>query len=152
MLLIFISLQIILLFLMTFHDWVHLPPLTDIREMEKHSSWIGRLLNSIFFFFLIAIPLFLTWYYQPIFPFWAVATIANFYGWLTLGTILSWWIPYLFGSYSVAHKEAFAEYKNTHHFLPPIGDHVIPNTFHVLLHIQIWICFGISIYLLIINW
>lgn len=148
----FIFLQVVLLFFMTFHDWVHLPPLTNIREMEKHSSWIGRLINSTIFFFLIFIPLFLTWYYQPNFPFWVVFSIANFYGWLTLGTILSWWLPYFFGSYSEEHKKAFAEYENTHHFLPAIGDNIIPNTFHVILHIQIWTCFGISLYLLITNW
>jgi hypothetical protein len=97
---IFIILQIILLFFMTFHDWVHVPPLTNMREMEKHSSRMGRVINSTIFFFLIAIPLFLAWYYQPNMPFWAELTIANFYGWLTLGTILSWWAPYIFGSYS----------------------------------------------------
>jgi len=148
----FIALQIILLFFMTFHDWVHVPPLTNIREMEKHSTWIGRLINSIIFFFLIFIPLFLTWKYQPNFPFWALLTIALFYGLLFLGTILSWWIPYFFGSYTEEFKKAFAEYENTHHFLPAIKDHVIPNTFHVMLHLQIWTCFGISLYLLLRNW
>ena len=31
----FIVLQLILLFFMTFHDWVHIPPLTNIRDLEK---------------------------------------------------------------------------------------------------------------------
>lgn len=132
---------------MTLHDWIHLPPLTDIRELEKYSTKKGRFINSTIFFFIIFIPLFLTWYYQSYFPRWALITIANFYGWLTLGTLLSWWMPYFFGS-SQSHKLAFIEYKNTHHFLPPRGDNVIPNTFHVILHLQIWICFGISLYLL----
>ncbi len=148
---IFILLQIVLLFFMTFHDWVHIPPLTNIREMEKHSTHMGRIINSTIFFFLIFIPLFLTYHYQPIFPFWVVLIITNFYGWLSLGTVLSWWVPYFWGSYSKQHKEAFAEYKNTHHFLPAISDNVIPNTLHVILHIQIWICFGISLYLLTKN-
>lgn len=146
---IFIVLQIVLLFFMTFHDWVHLPPLTDIRELEKHSTFVGRLINSTLLFFLIFIPLFLTWYYQNSFPQWTLIIIALFYGLLSLGTILTWWIPYFFGSYSEEHKQGFVGYKNTHHFLPAIGDHVIPNTFHVLLHLQIWTCFGIVLYLLI---
>ena len=37
-------------------------------------------------------------------------------------------------------------------FLPKIGNNVVPNTFHVILHVQICICFGIAMYLLIKNW
>lgn len=146
---IFIVLQIILLFFMTFHDWVHLPPLTDIREMEKHSSWTGRFINSTVFFFLIFIPLFLTWHYRLNYSFWVTLNIVIFYALLTLGTIISWWIPYFLGSYSESFKNVFDEYKTTHHFLPAIGDNVIPNTFHVILHLQIWTCLVISLYLLV---
>lgn len=145
---IFLVLQIILFFFMTFHDWVHLPPLTDIRELEKHSSTKGRLINSGIFALIIAIPFTLTWFYKTDFPWWALITISTFYGILTIGTILSWWVPYFFGS-SPEHKAAFAEYHHTHHFLPKRGDNVVPNTFHVILHIQIWTCLVISLYLLI---
>lgn len=94
--LIFIILQIILLPQMALHDWVHLPPLTDIRELEKHSTKKGRLINSIIFAFLIIIPLGLTYYCQPDFSFLAKITIFNFYFLLTIGTIFSWWLPYFF--------------------------------------------------------
>jgi len=133
---------------MALHDWIHLPPLTDIRELEKYSNHKSRLINSIIFFFLIFIPLLLTLLYMPIFPLWVLISIANFYGWLTVGTIFSWWIPYFFGS-SEKQKMGFAEYHKTHHFLPRRGDNIIPNTFHVILHLQIWACFIISLYLLI---
>jgi len=46
-------------------------------------------------------------------------------------------------------KADFAEYENTHHFLPARGDNVVPNTLHVILHLQIWICFILSVYLLV---
>ena len=144
----FIVLQTILLFFMAFHDWVHIPPFINIRDLEKHSTKKGRLINSIIFFFLIFIPLMLTVMYRPLFPLWVLITILVFYDLLTIGTILSWWVPYFFGS-SEQHKLGFAEYKNTHHFLPARGENVIPNTFHVILHLQIWTCFGISLYLLI---
>ncbi len=146
---IFIILQIILFFFMTFHDWVHLLPLTDIRALEKHSTKKGRLINSIIFALLMLIPLLLTWRYQNNFSLWILITIIGFYGLLTLGTLLSWWGTYFFGS-SEKHKADFAEYKNTHHFLPARGDNVIPNTLHVIMHLQIWTCFGISLYLLLI--
>ncbi len=144
----FIILQIILLFFMTFHDWVHLPPLTDIRELEKHSTRNGRLINSAIFFLLIFIPFTLTWLYKPHFPLWVLIALISFYLPLSLGTIFAWWVPYFLGS-SEQHKKTFAEYKYTHHFLPARGDNVIPNTFHVILHLQIWTCLGISVYLLI---
>lgn len=133
---------------MVFHDWVHVPPLTDIRELEKCSTKKGRLANSAIFFFLIFIPLVLTVIYKTNYPLWVLITIVNFYGWLTLGTTFSWWVPYFFGS-SQKHKDNFVEYNNTHHFLPAIKDNVIPNTLHVILHVQIWICFILSVYLLI---
>ncbi|MCL4380635.1 hypothetical protein M1466_04085 [Candidatus Dependentiae bacterium] len=132
---------------MALHDWIHLPPLTDIRELEKHSSTIGRLINSVIFFLLIFVPLALTLLYTPNFPVWVLVSIVNFYGWLTVGTILSWWVPYLLGS-SQQHKANFIGYKNTHHFLPARQDNVIPNTFHVILHAQIWCCFIIALYLM----
>ncbi len=145
----FIILQIILLFFMTFHDWVHIPPLINIRELEKYSTKKGRAINSIIFFFLIFIPLMLTVSYKSLLPLWALITILTFYSLLTIGTLLSWWVPYFFGS-SEHHKLGFAEYKNTHHFLPARGDNVVPNTFHVILHLQIWVCLGISLYLLLL--
>lgn len=144
----FIGLQVVLLFFMTFHDWVHLPSLTDIRELEKQSTLFGRAINSFIFFLMIAIPLWMTWNYQSDYSFFIRFSLLNFYGWLTLGTIMSWWVPYLFGS-SEKHKKDFEKYKNTHHFLPARGDNVIPNTFHVILHLQIWTCFIISVWLFI---
>lgn len=144
----FIILQVILFFVMTFHDWVHLPPLTDLRAMEKHSTKKGRLINSLIFAFIVAYPLYLTYFYQDNLKGSVLWPIVLTYGLLTLGTILSWWVPYFFGSFSQAHKEAFLEYKDTHHFLPPIGDNVIPNTFHVILHVLIWACFALSLYLM----
>jgi hypothetical protein len=144
----FIALQMILLFFMTFHDWIHIPPFIDIDELEKHSTKKGRLINSTIFFFIVFIPLMLTWFYRSNLTMWILIHISLFYLLLTIGTIFSWWIPYFFGS-SEQHKADFAEYKNTHHFLPARGDNVIPNTFHVILHLQIWTCLGIALYLLI---
>ena len=72
---------------------------------------------------------------------------ALVYGLLTVGTLAAWWIPYIFGSYE-KHKQGFIEYKDTHHFLPPRGDNVIPNTMHVIMHMFIWSCFALSLYYL----
>lgn len=144
----FIIWQLLLLCTITFHDWVHVPPLTDIRTLEKQHSRKERFITSSIFFLWVSVPLALTWYYQNAYPWWVLVTLVVFYAVLTMGTIFSWWVPYFFGS-SLSHKTDFQVFKNTHRFLPARGDNVIPNTFHVLMHLQIWTCFIISLYLLI---
>lgn len=146
MLYLFIGLQIVLLFIMALHDWIHIPPLTDIRALEKHHSKTDRLITAIINTLFVLIPLVLTWLSLPgPIPCRRAVIITAFYTVLTIGTILAWWVPYLFGS-SQKHKEGFAEYKDTHHFLPPRGDNVVPNTFHFILHLFVWACLGFSIY------
>lgn len=144
---VFISLQIILLCIITLHDWIHVPPFTNIRELEKHHSFWDRFITSAINGSLVLIPLLLTWYYQTHYPRWVLIVISTMYALLTLGTILAWWIPYFFGS-SEQHKQGFIEYQNTHHFLPKRGDNVVPNTFHVCMHVLIWTCLLLSISLL----
>jgi hypothetical protein len=144
---VYLLLQVILLFVITLHDWVHVPPLTDIRALEQHSTVHGRIINSTIFAIMVLIPLVLTWLYRAHVPFWMATVLVGMYGLLTFGTIASWWIPYIFGS-SAAHKADFIEYQHTHHFLPKRGDNVVPNTFHVLLHLLIWSCCTYSLYLL----
>ncbi len=143
----FILIQTILLVIMPLHDWVHLPPLTDVHELKKHHSITDRLITSIIFAITIATPLLLTILYRSSLPLWVIITLVLIYGMISLGTVFSWWIPYLFGS-PAQHKTAFAEYRFTHRFLPARDDNVIPNTFHVILHLHIWACWVISLYLL----
>lgn len=144
---VYLLLQVILLLIITLHDWVHLPPLTDIRALEQHSTFRGRLINSTIFAIMVLIPLLLSWMYYAQVPFWVAVTLVSIYGMLTFGTVASWWIPYIFGS-SAVHKADFIEYQHTHHFLPKRGDNVVPNTLHVLLHLVIWSCFVFAVYLL----
>lgn len=150
MLIFFVALQIILLFFMLFHDWISVPPLNDIAALKSKDSTLYRLMGSFINGSLVLIPLVLTLFYysQPTIPFYVGMTVMAFYLLLTIGTILSWWIPYLFGS-SQKLKKQFSKFKNTHHFLPRLKDHIIPNTLHVILHLQVWICLGLSIYFLI---
>lgn len=149
MMTIFILLQIILLLFMLFHDWVSFPPLNDIKTLKIHDSNFSRLLGSLINGITVLFPLIicLRYYEKNIFPQAEIKTVFTFYFLLTIGTILSWWVPYFFGS-PKKHKEKFNKFKNTHHFLPERGDNVIPNTLHVILHLQVWACLAISIYFL----
>lgn len=145
----FILLQFVLLVFMVFHDWIPVPPFNNIKALKQVDRNFRRLLGSVINGVTVIIPLLITLaYYQQKLPLSAIIIISLFYLFLTIGTILSWWTPYFFGS-SVKHKEQFTKFKDTHHFLPERGDNVVPNTLHFVLHIQVWACFAISIYFLI---
>ncbi|MCB9493300.1 MAG: hypothetical protein H6679_03430 [Epsilonproteobacteria bacterium] len=144
----FITLQVVLLFFMVLHDWLPLPPLNDTQAIkEAEGNWrrfVDASINGLFVF----IPLLLTLKYQHAFmPFWTKVSVNLFYTILTIGTIAAWWVPYFFGS-PAKHKLHFTKFKKTHHFLPARGDNVTPNTLHVILHLQIWACWLISLYLI----
>lgn len=143
---VYIVLQIVLLFVMSLHDWIHIPPFTDIRALERHSSVAMRLINSVIFAGVVLIPLYISrlLYDHAMTPHLAIIPVFA-YGLLTIGTIASWWVPYFFGS-SESFKAHFIEYQHTHHFLPARGDNIVPNTLHVILHVLIWSCFALAIY------
>ncbi len=146
----FILLQFVLLIFMICHDWIPIPPFNDIEALKITNGSMHRLLGSAINGATVLIPFIITipYYRQQYMSLSDAVTVVSFYLPLTIGTILSWWTPYFFGS-SQKHKQAFSKFKNTHHFLPKRGDNVIPNTLHVLLHLQVWTCLAISTYLLI---
>ncbi len=126
--------------------FLHLLTLELLRSIIQR---LKGLPTSIINTSLVLVPLGASIYYYPgPLPFWVGVTSVVVYGLLTTGTLVAWWIPYFFGS-SDAHKAGFAEYDSTHHFLSARGDNVIPNTMHVVMHLFIWSCFALSVYLLI---
>ncbi len=142
----FIILQAILFFFMALHDWVDIPPFTDLSALRKAHSLRFRLLGSCVNGGLVLLPLIVTLLYtsSPM-PLWAWLFLVGIYGLLTIGTITAWWIQYFGGNWVQGNKAGFEEYRNTHTFLPARDSNVVPNTLHVILHLQIWICFGLSI-------
>ena len=144
----FIMIQSVLLLFMALHDWIDLPPFTNLPALKKAHSLKFRLIGSAVNAGLVLIPLIVTFIYlTSSLPLWARILFVVIYGFITFGTITAWWIPYFGGGYWIhGNKAGFEEYRDTHSFLPPRGDHVVPNTLHVILHIQVWICFGLSLY------
>lgn len=149
----FLVLQCVLFFFMALHDWIDIPPFTDLAALKKVHSFKFRLISSLVNASLVMIPIIITIFYlSSLFPLWAILLFIIIYGLLTIGTIAAWWIPYLGGRYWIhGNKAGFEEYRNTHSFLPKRGENVVPNTLHVILHIQVWICFGLSLYWLFIR-
>lgn len=152
MVIFFLIIQVILLLFMAFHDWVDIPPFTDLPALKKAHSFKFRLAGSCINAILVFIPLIITFSYRAcLSPFGIRLLIAAIYGLLTIGTISAWWIPYFGGRYWIhGNRAGFEEYRNTHSFLPARGNNIVPNTLHVILHIQVWICFGLSIYQLFV--
>ena len=141
----FVLLQFVLLLFMLFHDWIPVPPLNNIAALKRVDS--NRVTPTFINGITVLIPLSLTLFYYPSIPLYAAIIITAFYLLITVGTLLSWWVPYFFDS-SQEHKKRFSKFEDTHHFLPPRGDHVVPNTLHVILHVEVWLCLIISIYFL----
>lgn len=146
----FIAVQISLFLFMVLHDWIDIPPFTDLKALKKAHSFKERLLGSVINGGLVLIPLAIVLFYRhSLLPLWARIVFTLIYGLITFGTITAWWVPYFGGGYLMhGNKAGFEEYRNTHSFLPARGDRVVPNTLHIVLHIQVWICFGFSLYLL----
>ena len=145
MLFVFILLQVILLFFMLFHDWIAIPPFNDVAAIKQADGNWGRLFSSFINGIVVIIPLMMTikYYHQAYIPHPALKTIIVFYLILTIGTILSWWVPYFWGS-SKKHKQHFVKFSNMHRFLSARGDNVIPNTLHIVLHLQVWACLVVA--------
>lgn len=149
---VFIAVQVLLFFSMILHDWIEIRPFTDLKALKKAHSSRERLFGSVVNGMMVFIPLAITVLYrQTGIPLWASLLFVAIYGLITFGTVTAWWIPYFTGKYLIhGNKAGFEEYKNTHSFLPAYKGHVIPNTLHVFLHLQVWFCFGMAIYLFFI--
>lgn len=147
----FLTIQCVLLFFMALHDWVDIPPFTNLAALRRAHSVKFRLIGSIVNAGLVLLPLLITWgYLTSLLPLWARILFVVIYGFITFGTITAWWIPYFGGGYWIhGNKAGFEEYRDTHTFLPRRGDNVTPNTLHVVLHFQVWICFALSVYWLL---
>ena len=144
----YIFLQSVLFFLITFHDWIHVPPLTNINDIDQHTSKKGKIINTLVNAIAVLIPLALTVrLYVTKMSKGFLLIIALMYALLTLGTIVSWWLPYFFGIPKKLNEMNKRYFKNTHHFLPSIGNNATPNTFHVLMHSCIWSALGMALFL-----
>lgn len=147
----FLITQIILTLFILLHDWIDLPPFTDLKALRKEHSMRLLIISTIINTGTVLCGLLMTILKYPgPYPLWIKVSWIIIYTLLTIGTITAWWIPYFFGS-SARYKAGFAEYKNTHTFLPARGNNVVPNTLHIILHVQVWFCCAVSWYMLFIN-
>ncbi len=64
-----------------------------------------------------------------------------------LGAIISWWIPYLFGTGTEEKIETFnIMFGDTHSFLPVMNG-MVPNTLHTMFHLVLFVCIILTSYI-----
>ena len=144
--LVLIALQIFHLLFLLLHDWVSFGNLNDVSAFQKSTTPPQKALSLLVPSIPIAVGLGFTLLSKThVSSLSFRITLSALYGFLFLGELEAWWIPYAFGT----SQERVALYRRlfgaTHSFLPARHG-ITPNTLHVVLHtatvatlILIWI-------------
>lgn len=142
----FVALQIFHLLFLLLHDWVRLGNLNDVSAFQKSTTAPQKVLSLLVPSIPVAVGLALTLLptaHPPSISF--RITLSAVYGFLFLGELEAWWIPYAFGTSAKRVASYQTLFAATHSFLPSRHG-ITPNTLHVALHtatvatlILIWI-------------
>jgi hypothetical protein len=131
---ILLGLQIFQVAILLLHDWIPLPPLNDLPAVRREHSLAAIALATVAgsLFPTIGLVLSLT-HGASGWPTWLYIYLAASYGFLFLGELQAWWVPYLLwpqpkraSSYQVIFGQTFA-------FLPERNGIRI-NALHFVLH------------------
>jgi hypothetical protein len=129
-----LGLQVFQVAILLLHDWIPLFPLNDIRAARQgHSvsaTALATFVSSLFPSLGLVLSLF---YLKSGWPNWLYAYLLAAYGFLFLGELEAWWIPYLVWPQPKRAAEYETMYGKTTAFLPAHNGIRI-NTLHFLLH------------------
>lgn len=132
--LLLVALQVFQLAFLLLHDWLPLGRLNDISAVRRTSTPLrtiaGLLVPGIPVFIGLSLSL---KYFGIAYPGWVRWWLRVTYGFLLLGQLEAWWIPYLFGTTAERVALYQALFRRTHSFLPPRHG-IVVNTLHVVLH------------------
>jgi hypothetical protein len=131
-LLLFLQLfQVVILLL---HDWIPLPPLNDLEAIRREHSQlavaIATLVGSLFPAIGLAFS-FADW--KSGWPHWLYIYLLATYGFLFIGELQAWWIPYLLWPQPKRAASYQVMFGNTAAFLP-VRNGIRINTLHFVLH------------------
>ena len=127
------AVQVVFLWL---HDWIPVGRLNNVAAIRREDTSARLTVVTL----IQAVPFTLGLVFTALFfagpaPLWVMRWLWISYGVLFLGQLRAWWIPYLF----VPDPKRAARYQiifaNTHSFLPERHG-MVPNTFHILLHLS----------------
>jgi hypothetical protein len=116
------------------HDWIPLGPLNDLRAARREHTLqamaLGTAISSIFPSIGLVLSLI---YLKSGWPGWLHIYLLAAYGFLFVGELEAWWIPYLVWRQPKRAARYEVMFGNTCAFLPPRNGIRI-NTLHFLLH------------------
>lgn len=131
----FLTLQILVVAFLFFHDWVGLGRLNNLAAIRSQDTLLHRVLVTLLPGVPAAIGLFFSAkYFGQLYPHWLDMLLWITYGVLIFGMLRAWWIPYLL----LPDAERAARYQiifaGTHTFLPRRNG-MAPDTLHTLFHL-----------------
>lgn len=139
---------VLILLFMIVQDLVPLGVLNDVEaiaSVESFNDIIVTTLMGVVQILLIlgGVLLFIGKRYPLLVRIWLIVHPAC----ILLGAIISWWIPYFFGTGTEEKIERFnMMFGNTHSFLP-VMNRIVPNTLHTLFHLILLICIILTSYI-----
>jgi hypothetical protein len=141
-----VALQIFQLLFLLLHDWVPLGNLNNVSAFQKSTTAPQKALSLLVPSIPVVIGLGFTLRstaHAPSISF--RIALSAVYGFLFLGELEAWWIPYGFGTSAERAARYRTLFAGTHSFLSSRHG-ITPNTLHVALHaatlatlILIWI-------------
>ena len=131
---ILVFLQCVQLGILLLHDWVQLGSWNDLSAVRRQHSQkalaLGTMVSSLFP--LIGLALSIA-YWTISWPRWLYIYLLAAYGFLLVGELEAWWIPFLVWNQPKRASEYHAMYGNTYAFLPARNGIRI-NALHCVLH------------------
>lgn len=139
---------IFILLFMIVQDLVPLGALNDIEAIASVESFneiiVTMLIGAVqILLILVGVLLFIGKKYPLLVKIWLIVHPLS----ILVGAIMSWWIPYLFGTGTEEKIESFNNmFGDTHSFLP-IMNGMTPNTLHTMFHLVLLICIILTSYI-----
>lgn len=139
---------IFILLFMIVQDLVPLGALNDIEAIASVESFneiiVTMLIGAVqILLILVGVLLFIGKRYPLLVKIWLIVHPLS----ILVGAIMSWWIPYLFGTGTEEKIESFNNmFGDTHSFLP-IMNGMTPNTLHTMFHLVLLICIILTSYI-----
>jgi hypothetical protein len=131
---VFVALQIFHLLFLLLHDWVPLGNLNNVSAFQKSTTMPQKVASLLVPSIPVIIGLGFTLLANARGPSLSFRiTFSAVYGFLFLGELEAWWIPYVVGTSAERVARYRTLFAGTHSFMPSRHG-ITPNTLHVALH------------------
>lgn len=118
------------------HDWVPLPPFSDVKALRRvepiSKIVLATLVSSLPF--VLGLVFSLRHVKDARWPQWVQTYLLVSYGWLLIGELEAWWVPYLWRPQPERAERYRKLFGATHAWLPERNG-IVPNTLHTGLHL-----------------